>query len=324
MEIPIQWLILLFTTSYHGLARWWDTKTYQPPGQRIDIGGYKLHLYSKGQGKPTVIIDHSLGGIDGYFLIDKIAKLTQVCIYDRAGYGWSDSSPKSRSTQEIVQELDSLLNLAGIQPPYILVGDSFGSYNVRFYAHQFPEKVVGIVLTDGLHEVAMLKMPLMLRGLKLFFLSGFAMSILGSILGIVRILGTIGIFELLKKELRQFPPKTRQQVKRSFYHYRHWLTMWRELWNLDRSSYQVSQVKSLGNIPLVSIKASTFFKRSIWNFYMPMQAADTLRDQMHAELLKLSSNCTQIAATRSSHFVWVDEPEIIVAAIQTILVDDHA
>ncbi|MFP4099592.1 hypothetical protein [Coleofasciculus sp.] len=45
---------------------------------------------------------------------------------------------------------------------------------------------------------------------------------------------------------------------------------------------------------------------------------------MHAELLKLSSNCTQIAATRSGHFVWVDEPEIIVAAIQTILVDDHA
>jgi hypothetical protein len=116
-----------------------------------------------------------------------------------------------------------------------------------------------------------------------------------------------------------FPPKTRQQVKRSFYHYRHWLTMWRELWNLDRSSYQVSQVKSLGNIPLVSIKAHTFFKRSIWNFYMPIQAADTLRDQMHAELLKLSSNCTQIAATQSSHFVWVDEPEIIVAAIQTIL-----
>jgi len=110
MEIPIQWLILLFTTSYHGLARWWDNKTSQPPGQRIDIGGYKVHLYSKGQGKPTVIIDHSLGGIDGYFLIDKIAKLTQVCIYDRAGYGWSDSSPKPRSTQEIVQELDNLLN----------------------------------------------------------------------------------------------------------------------------------------------------------------------------------------------------------------------
>ncbi|MBD0347241.1 MAG: alpha/beta hydrolase [Coleofasciculus sp. Co-bin14] len=319
MSIPTNWLVLAMMTSYHIIATWIENKKHQPPGQQIDMGGYKLHLYLKGKGKPTVIIDHSLGGIDGYFLIEEIAKITQVCIYDRAGYGWSDSSPKPRSSKEIVKELDTLLNLAEIQPPYILVGDSFGSYNVRLYAHQFPEKVVGLVMIDGLHEVAMLKMSMSLRALKLFFMSGFAMSILGSTLGIIRVLGTLGMFELLKKELRNFPQETLKSVKRSFYHYQHWLTMWREMWNLDVSSRQVSQVSHLGDLPIISIKSSTFFKRSIWNFYMPIRAADNFRDKMHTEILKLSRNCTQLQATRSSHFVWIDEPEIILAAVQKLL-----
>lgn len=319
MSNSINLLFFLTTTSYHLLATWIENRRHQPPGQLIDIGGYKLHLYSKGQGNPTVVLDHSLGGIDGYFLIEEIAQLTQVCIYERAGYGWSDFSPKRRSSEQIVQELDTLLTQACIEPPYILVGDSFGSYNVRLYADHFPKKVVGIVLVDGLHEEVMLNMSLSLVALKLFFMSGFAMSILGSALGIVRLLGSVGMFELIKKELRQFPDETLRRVKRSFYHPQHWITMGRELWNLDTSGHQVRQAGNFGRLPIISIKASTFFNRSIWNFYIPIKAADQLRERMHNELLKLSTDCTQLQATRSGHFVWVDEPEIILAAIQKIL-----
>jgi len=319
MSISIDLLFLLATTSYHHLANWIENRRHKPPGQLIDIGGYKLHLYSRGEGNPTVILDHSLGGIEGYLLIEEIAKMTKVCIYDRAGYGWSDSGPKNRSSKQIVQELDAMLVKAGIAPPYILVGNSFGSYNVRLYASQFPEKVVGIVLTDGLHEAAMLNMSLNLRLLQLFFMSGFAMSMLGSTLGLIRLLGMVGMFEFIKKELGQFPSATRQKIKRSFYQSQHWITMWREMWNLEASAKQVHQVSNLGDIPIVSIKSSTFFKRSIWNFYMPLAAANQLRDRMHAELLKLSTDCTQIQATRSGHFVWVDRPEVIIEAIQKLL-----
>ncbi|HAA33083.1 MAG TPA: alpha/beta hydrolase [Cyanobacteria bacterium UBA8553] len=319
MPISINLLFLLATTSYHLIATWTENRRHQPPGQLIDIKGYKLHLYSLGHGSITVVLDHSLGGIEGYFLVEEIAKTTRVCIYDRAGYGWSDSSPHPRTSKQIVKELDILLEKAGIEPPYILVGDSFGSYNVRLYAHQFPEKVAGLVLTDGLHEEAMLKMSLSLWALKLFFMSGFAMSQLGSVLGIVRLLGTVGMFELLKKELRNFPAETLQRVKRSFYNHQHWITMWREMWNLDVSGQQVRQASNLGNIPMISVKANTFFKPSVLNFYMPVKAANNLRDKMHTELLKLSTDCTQLQATQSGHFVWVDEPEVIVAAIQQVL-----
>lgn len=319
MPISIDLLFLLATTSYHFIATLIENRRCQPPGQLIDIKGYKLHLYALGQGSPTVVLDHSLGGIEGYFLIEEIAQTTRVCIYDRAGYGWSEPSPNSRTSRQIVKELDILLNKAGIEPPYILVGDSFGSYNVRLYAHQFPEKVAGLVLTDGLHEEAMLKMSLSLWALKLFFMSGFAMSQVGSALGIVRLLGTVGMFEFLKKDLRKFSNKTLQRVKRSFYNHQHWITMWREMWNLDVSAQQVRQASDFGDIPLVSIKANTFFKPSVLNFYMPVKTADNLREKMHAELLKLSTDCTQLQATQSGHFVWVDEPEIIVTAIQQVL-----
>ena len=319
MPISINVLVLVTTTIYHIISTEIENRRYPPPGQRIDIGGYKLHLYSLGKGIPTVVLDHSLGGIDGYFLVEEIAKITRVCIYERAGYGWSEASPKPRTSEHIVQELDTLLNLAGIEPPYILVGDSFGTYNVRLYARRFPEKVVGIILIDGLSEEAMLNMSLTLKILKLFFMSGFAMSTLGSALGIVRILGTVGVFEFIKKELRNFPKATLHRVKRSFYQHQHWITMWREMWNLETSGRQVSQVSNLGNLPIINIKASTFFKRSILNFYIPVKGADELRDRMHIELLKLSSDCTQIQATQSGHFVWIDEPEIIVMAIQQLV-----
>lgn len=82
---------------------------------------------------------------------------------------------------------------------------------------------------------------------------------------------------------------------------------------------QVSQANKLGNIPIINIKANTFFHRSFLNFYIPVKAADKIRNKMHTELLKLSPDCTQLQATKSGHFVWVDEPEIIVVAIQELL-----
>ena len=88
-----QYLWLIPTAIFH-----WSVSLLAPtppPGKLIDLGSYKVHLWTKGTGKTTVILDHSLGGIEGYFLIDAIAKrrrsliaqLTQVCIYDRPGYG---------------------------------------------------------------------------------------------------------------------------------------------------------------------------------------------------------------------------------------------
>jgi pimeloyl-ACP methyl ester carboxylesterase len=289
------------------------------PGQLIDVGQYRLHLCIAGEGSPTIVLDHSLGGVEGYFLIEELSKLSRVCIYDRAGYGWSDHSPYPRSSDQIVKELDTLLVQAGIKPPYILVGNSFGSYNVRLYAHLFPQKVVGIVLTDALHETEMLKMSVPLQALKLFFISGFVMSILGAMLGIIRLLRAFGVFELLKPELRRFSQDSLNQVKRSFCRYKHWVTMIREMMNLDKSARQVSIARHFGTVPIVSIKASSFFKPSFWTIFIPLKAANQLREKMHVELCNLSADCLQVEASKSGHFVWIDQPDVIVDAVRAIL-----
>jgi pimeloyl-ACP methyl ester carboxylesterase len=323
MPSYFQSLLLTVTTIYHAIACWLEDRN-PPPGQLIDIGNYKLHLYDKhsyhkDEGTPTVILEHSLGGIEGYFLIDELAKIGRVCIYDRAGYGWSDISPHSRTSENMVVELDRLLHFSGIEPPYILVGDSFGSYNARLYARRFPQKVVGMVLTDGLHESGMLKMPFGLQVLKYFFASGFVMSVFGAILGIIRIFKMLGIFELLKPELRKFPQQARQYAIRSFCRPKHWLTMVQEILNLDASSRQVSVANNFGNLPIVNIQASSFFKPAFWTNFIPLKSANQLRETMHGELMQLSTNCTQIQANNSGHFVWIDQPEMIVTAVRMVL-----
>ncbi len=318
MLISIRILLLLATTLYQAVSSWLEDRQ-PPPGQLIDIGGYRLHLYVVGTASPTIVLDHSLGGVEGYFLIEKLAKLARVCIYDRAGYGWSDCSPHPRNSEQIVKELDRLLTQAGIEPPYILVGNSFGSYNVRLYAHLFPQKVVGIVLTDALHETAMLEMSVRLQALKLFFISGFMMSVLGSILGIIRLLSMCRVYELLKPELCHFSKDSLNCVKRSFCRPKHWITMSREMMNLNKSARQLSIAKYFGTLPIVIIKAYSFFRPSFWTIFVPLQDANQLREKMHVELCSLSTDCFQLNASESSHFVWVDQPDVIIDAVRIVI-----
>jgi pimeloyl-ACP methyl ester carboxylesterase len=313
-------LTLTVTTIYHQLASYHDRQYRSPPGKLvITPDGINRHLAVRGTGKITVIIDSSLGGVEGYLLITELSKLTRVCIYDRCGYGWSQMSSKPRTSQQIVTELATLLDRSEITPPYILIGDSFGSYNMRLFAHQFPERTVGLILTDGLHERAMLSLPLSLQLLKVFFTLSFGFVAVGASLGIVRLCGMVGGFELIKPELNKFDRIDLQHVKRSFYSASHWLTMMREMWGLDTSARQLQTADDLGNLPLISLKSQTFLRPLFGLKFLSLPAADRSRDLIHQDLLKLSTNSQQVAAERSSHFIWIDRPELIVNSVATLL-----
>jgi pimeloyl-ACP methyl ester carboxylesterase len=307
------------TTIYHHVSSYRE-RHQPPPGTLVTTpDGKTRHLLVRGTGDLTVVVDASLGGVEGYLLIDELAKLTKVCIYDRSGYGRSEPSFKSRDSHQIVHELDELLTQAQIPPPYILVGDSFGTYNLRLYAHRFPERVIGLVLTDGLHERSMLALPWSVGLLKAFFTFSFGFVAIGAALGIIRILGNIGVFELVKPELKKFVPADLQHVKRSFYTHDHWLTMGREIWNLDNSGRQLQVADNLGDLPIISIKSQTFLRPFLGLKFLSLPTADRVRDRIHTDLLKLSTNCQQLAAANSSHFVWIDEPEIVIKAVTIAL-----
>ncbi len=124
----------------------------------VDVGGYRLYVNCAGKvilGSPTVVMD--AGGFDSSITWSNvqpgIAKLTRVCVYDRAGLGKSERRPNtSYPSREIVKDLHNLLVNANIAAPFVLVGHSFGGMNVRLYASQFPSEVVGMVLVDSVHE----------------------------------------------------------------------------------------------------------------------------------------------------------------------------
>jgi pimeloyl-ACP methyl ester carboxylesterase len=135
---------------YQGIATARDRRAYPPPGQLVDVGGYKLHIFCMGQGSPTVILDQvGAGNSAQWGLVQpEIAKTTRVCAYDRAGFGWSDPGPAPRDARQNIQELHALLTNAHIAPPYVLVGHSFGGDIARIYVAHYRDQVAGMVLVD--------------------------------------------------------------------------------------------------------------------------------------------------------------------------------
>jgi pimeloyl-ACP methyl ester carboxylesterase len=136
---------------------------YPPTGERIDIGGYRLHLHRMGSGSPAVVMDSGLGATSLLYelILPRIAELTTAVAYDRAGYAWSDPAPSDvpRTSRQLVTEMRALLEKAAIPPPYVLVGNSFGAINCLHYNSLYPDEVAGIVLIDPSHPEMFERMP---------------------------------------------------------------------------------------------------------------------------------------------------------------------
>jgi pimeloyl-ACP methyl ester carboxylesterase len=124
-----------------------------PGAQRVTTADARHTYVLSGSGVPTVILESGLGdGKESWAPVyGRIAKLTQVFAYDRAGYGFSRSSNASRDGATIVSELRSTLRQLDLKPPYILVGHSIGGTYMELYARSYPEEVGGVVLVDSRH-----------------------------------------------------------------------------------------------------------------------------------------------------------------------------
>lgn len=123
---------------------------YAHPGQRVEAGPTKLNFHCTGSGSPTVVFD--AGWEDwspSWVLIQPvIARQTRTCTYDRAGSGFSEAGPMPRTSAEIAKELHTALHNAHIPGPYLLVGHSFGGYNIRTFADLYMPEVYGEVFVD--------------------------------------------------------------------------------------------------------------------------------------------------------------------------------
>src|SRR5260370_13173632 len=159
--ISVLALLIFVGAAWQYVGNRRDLRNYPPPGQLVDIGGHRLHLWCVGIGYPVVVMDAGLGGssLDWSRVQPQVAKSTRVCSYDRAGMGWSDAGTRPRTGMRIAGELHALLRAANVPGPYGLLGHSSGGLHVRLFSSTYPEDVAGMVLVDAAHEDASRRMP---------------------------------------------------------------------------------------------------------------------------------------------------------------------
>ena len=138
-----------FLYQYFGAH--YDRLRYAGDGRWIDIGnGRRLYLLEKGAGGPTVLFEAGIAAtnLNWFHVQEMVSRFAATASYDRGGLGWSSPCRSARTPRNLAVELHELLEGAGIKPPYILVGHSFGGLVMRRFALLYPEEVSSIVLVD--------------------------------------------------------------------------------------------------------------------------------------------------------------------------------
>lgn len=300
-------IVLLFVLGglfYQNLATIADDYRYPPIGKLVDIGGYKLHLHSKGEGGPAVILDAGLSGTSlGWTLVqEEASKFTQVCSYDRAGYAWSEGSPIERTSYHLAKELHTLLHVANISGPYILVGHSFGGCNVLMFAHLYPEETLGIILVDSVHEDMLEDLPIAPQDI-------FSHSKIQSFLAISGFKRLKGLSHEIEQMFKPLPENIRNAYLAQMNKTSYTRTVSQEMNSFNESLRQLRESQlHLGNKPLIVITAgiSNGQEGEIWL-------------DLQKKLLSKSIRSKQVIAEKSDHMINHHQPQIIVDAILDML-----
>jgi len=158
MLYPVIAVLALASTggAYQAVGDAADARAYPMPGQLVDVGGRSLHLSCTGSGGPTVVLQPGAGAMSSHlgWITPAIAHHTRVCVYDRAGRGWSDPADTRQDATDIATDLHTLLQRAHVPGPYVLAGHSFGGLYALTYAARYPQDVVGMVLVDSTAPVS--------------------------------------------------------------------------------------------------------------------------------------------------------------------------
>ena len=277
--------------TYQWLATRKELAATPPPGHLVDIGGYRLHLWCTGDGAPAVILDTGLGGssADWGFVQPDVARFTRVCSYDRAGMGYSDPGPSPRTARRIASELAELLGRSGIGGPVVLVGASIAGFDVRVFASDHPERAAGLVLVDASHEDQAHEVPPMARFVPLL-----------STIGVLRLFGVS-----FGQRVESLAPTVRQFARATSFRAAGYQAAADEIIHVRQSASEVRSSRRKLTIPVLVVTGG--------------RGADENWRQLQRDQASLSERGCLIIAQQSGHVVAVDQPEVVVDAIRTVV-----
>ena len=265
-----------------------DPARLVPHGRYADLETHRLYYDCQGKRGPVVLIDYGIGGstLAWRDIQRELAADTTVCTYDRAGYGWSDPGPAPRTARQAAEELRALADAAGLIPPFILLGHSFGGFDTRIFAASHPADVVGLVWLDAAHPAEPLR-------------SGGPAP--GS--AIRNPFGTATLPQAETDDAVAAYLNTRRKAV---------FAQMDELAHFDESARQALDAGVLPAVPLIVIA------RGVGRAASPPE--DEQRWHRHqAELARLSPQGKLWIAEHSGHEIHHDRPDLVVAAVREVL-----
>jgi len=265
----------------------------------IDIGaGRKMYLECDGSGSPTVILESGYRndadiwsaqfepGMSTVF--SQVAKFTRVCAYDRPGtfldadhLGRSSPVPMPRTARDLVSDLHVLLEAANDPGPYVFAAHSFGGIFARLYASTYPDEVVGMVLADALSEKV--RTGLTPEQWKLYVNFGFTKP-------------TPGLEKYKEIETLDVNASLDQMEK-------------------------AASAEPLRPMPLFVLTQGQPFDLHPWQ-PLPADFPAALNKAWHAaqdQLVALVPKAKHKIATKSSHYIQAQEPQLVIDAIKQVV-----
>lgn len=117
-------------------------------------GERRLHTVCAGpEEAPFVLFDAGAFGhyTHGWWVMDALREDHRVCLYDRAGMGWSDPVPEGASPDPDwhVEDMRRLRSALGQDEPFVLIGHSMAGFRLHAYANAYPEELRGLVFVDA-------------------------------------------------------------------------------------------------------------------------------------------------------------------------------
>ena len=310
---------------YQRIAAMRHRRRFPPPGLLIDVGGHRLHAICRGSGGPVVMLESGIAAssLSWAMVQPEIATFTRVCAYDRAGLAWSEAASCPRTFEQIVDELAKVLAQVAAGERHVLVGHSFGSFVVRAYAARNPGSVVGLVMVDPPTEWLTMtpERSRMLRGGRQLSRIGVVLAHAGVVRAslalltggrpgaprrFVKVFGPTAArtLERLIGEVRKLPADVHPMLQELWCQPKCFQAMADHLQVLERDGMSVGALIPPQDIPVVVISSGN---------QPPEQIA------AHRMLAERSANSRHVVASRSTHWVQFDEPELIVSLVRELV-----
>jgi len=329
MLVAVSTLVLVLLAAagavYQARGHERDLAAFPAPGRFIEAEGRRLHIVCLGSGSPAVIFEAALAAssLSWTRVQNDVARWTTACAYDRAGFAWSDEAAQPATFARTVDGLESVAGSVGYPPPHVLVGHSLGSFICLEYARRHPDRVAGLVLVDPPSDWMNpdRRQRRMLRGGVLMSRLGGRLARIGVVRAslalltggapsasrhLVKVFGptTAGTLKRLVDEVRKLPEDLHPTVAAMWCQPKCFAAMADHIRIMPEASETVSAIRSLGHIPTVVISSGD-------------QSADIAA--AHAALARLSTRGRIVVAAKSGHWIPYDEPELIVAAVRSIV-----